>query len=99
MLDICGCQYPLIKCGGRGCRCEQCGGFPRRLGEKPRVRVPMGRRPVTGISALDALRLAVQHIDHMTAWISEANRGPRTQRAYSFEALGEDIETIKEPLL
>lgn len=40
----------------------------------------------------DSLLLAVSHIEHLAAWISRDNRG------YSFEALGEDMATIKAPL-
>ena len=42
--------------------------------------------------AQTALKLAINHIDHMAAFISALNAG------YSFEALGEDMATIKEGL-
>lgn len=37
-----------------------------------------------------ALRTAVQHIEHMAAWIGKQNAG------YSFESLGEDMPGIRE---
>lgn len=39
-----------------------------------------------------ALALAIEHIEHMAAWIGKRNAG------YSFEALGEDIDIIREGL-
>ncbi len=36
-----------------------------------------------------ALKLAIQHIEHMAAWISAHNAG------YSFESLGEDMPGIR----
>src|ERR1700752_1902158 len=45
----------------------------------------------------DALKLAIQHIEHMAAWISARNSGIAYEGAptYSFEALGEDMPGIK----
>src|SRR5713226_1282015 len=37
----------------------------------------------------DALKTAIQHIEHMAAWITAQNAG------YSFEALGEDMPGIR----
>lgn len=39
-----------------------------------------------------ALRTAVQHIEHMAAWIGKQNA------SYSFESLGEDMPSIKAAL-
>lgn len=39
-----------------------------------------------------AFKLAIEHIEHMAAWIGQNNRG------YSFEALGEDMPGIKAAL-
>jgi hypothetical protein len=39
-----------------------------------------------------ALKLALFHIEHMAAWIGKHPNG------YSFESLGEDMDTIKYPL-
>lgn len=44
--------------------------------------------PHTDAGAL--LKLAIQHIDHMAAWISAQNAG------YSFESLGEDMPSIRQ---
>lgn len=43
-------------------------------------------------AALAALRTAVQHIEHMAAWIGKQNAG------YSFESLGEDMPGIRAAL-
>jgi len=45
----------------------------------------------------DALKLAIQHIEHMAAWISARNSNIAYEGAvtYSFEALGEDMPGIK----
>lgn len=40
----------------------------------------------------DALKLAIQHIEHMAAFIGEQKTG------YSFESLGEDMPGIREAL-
>jgi hypothetical protein len=40
----------------------------------------------------DALKCAIDHIEHMAAWIGRLNSG------YSFEALGEDMPGIKAAL-
>lgn len=37
----------------------------------------------------DALKLAIQHIEHMSAWITSQNAG------YPFESLGEDLPGIR----
>lgn len=42
--------------------------------------------------AQTALKLAIDHIEHMAAFITSQNAG------YSFEALGEDMATIKAGL-
>lgn len=39
-----------------------------------------------------ALALAIQHIEHMAAWIAKQNAG------YSFESLGEDMPGMKAAL-
>jgi len=45
----------------------------------------------------EALKLAIQHIEHMAAWIRERNNsGPfDVTPTYSFESLGEDMPGIK----
>lgn len=49
------------------------------------------------ISPAASLRLAISHIEHMSAWITATNLG--TARGnYSFEALGEDIDAIRAGL-
>lgn len=40
----------------------------------------------------EALKCAIDHIEHMAAWIGANNRG------YSFEALGEDMPDIRAAL-
>lgn len=48
---------------------------------------------------LDALKIAVGHIEHMAAWITAMNgKQPTTATIYSFESLGEDMPTIRENL-
>lgn len=47
--------------------------------------------------AMVALALAVSHLDHMAAWITEANCGRRVG-IYSFESLGEDMPGIRATL-
>jgi hypothetical protein len=42
------------------------------------------------MTPLAALKLAIQHIDHMAAWITAQRAG------YSFESLGEDMPGIRE---
>lgn len=51
-----------------------------------------GETPPDPNTLLAALRLAKGHIDHMAAWIGSHQAG------YSFEALGEDMPTIKAAL-
>jgi hypothetical protein len=47
------------------------------------------------MSPLAALKLAIQHIDHMAAWIAKANSDYHVG-VYSFESLGEDMPGIRE---
>lgn len=44
-----------------------------------------------------ALKLAIEHIEHMAAWITKANSDYHVG-IYSFESLGEDLATIKAPI-
>lgn len=44
-----------------------------------------------------ALKLAIQHIEHMAAWITKANSDYHVG-VYSFEGLGEDLPSIKAPI-
>lgn len=60
--------------------------------ENDQARVALYTRPDPEVPAPTALRLAISHIEHMAAWIAADNRG------YSFEALGEDMATIKAGL-
>ena len=45
----------------------------------------------------EALKLAIQHIEHMAAWIKGQNELAH-QTLYSFEGLGEDMPSIKAAL-
>ncbi len=57
------------------------------------------RTPPTGNAMREALTIAIQHIEHMAAWITEANREYHPiPAAYSFEGLGEDMPGIKAAL-
>lgn len=50
-----------------------------------------------GAPAAEGLKLAISHIEHMAAWIGSTNRG-EARGLYSFEALGEDMPSIKAAL-
>ncbi|MBW8815560.1 MAG: hypothetical protein JF588_19235 [Caulobacterales bacterium] len=49
------------------------------------------------MDAVDALKLAISHIEHMANWIGLTNRGA-ARGLYSFESIGEDMPGLKEAL-
>src|SRR5689334_11365435 len=57
------------------------------------------RSPSPDVAVVEALKLAVKHIEHMAAWITERNQNARSQYGtYSFESLGEDMPGIRAAL-
>jgi hypothetical protein len=62
--------------------------FRRAVGTEPTMPNLIG----ADLNLKQALALAVQHIEHMAAWITKQNAG------YSFESLGEDMPSIREAL-
>lgn len=47
----------------------------------------------------EALKLAIEHIEHMSKWIGERNKTAKwSNEIYSFESLGEDMPGIKTAL-
>jgi hypothetical protein len=63
------------------------GGAKTRAQQRKVLVIPVDHRDL-----MNALELAIGHIDHMAAFIASQNAG------YSFESLGEDSDNIRLPL-
>lgn len=75
------------------------GRLRNRLNDSPIPSEQLMDESIEVIENLSAkLSLAISHIDHMAAWISEANRDYHVG-IYSFESLCEDMPGIRAVLV
>lgn len=105
---ICGDTNYALSCGGPSiCPKCDCGHFDAATVEK-QARVIAGLRgelaalrlsPVMEDGTRNALAIAIQHIEHMAAWITKSNADYHpVPSCYSFESFGEDMPSIKAAL-
>lgn len=81
-----------------GDKCPNCDSPLWRVSWKDQAKEMCGRAMQEFERSLElqkALGLAIGHIEHMAAWITERNKGGPLVSTYSFESLGEDMPGIK----
>lgn len=70
--NYCTCQYPMIICDNRGCRCKQCGGHKKSLPDMDYITYIELR---LGVQERKAESLQLE-LDKIKSWYEEAKDSP-----------------------